>query len=287
MEMISSTRLVKNVIPVRTWLSQSFIHVILIALAALAVLPLFWSVFASFKSYKELVTSRDFFPHVWTLNNYVEILTKAGFNFAIVNSMVVSTLVTLSTLVTSTAVGYVFAKYSFPGRDKLFMLLLSTMMLPFAVVLVPLYVMIVSLNLTNELGGVIVVALWSTFGMFMMRQFMASIPSELIDAARIDGAGELRIFLGIVVPLSTAPMSALAVFTFLGSWDNYLWPLVVLSSPQKQTLPILLAGLRSLYWTRYDMWTAGSMLTVIPVMILYVFASKYFIRGVAMTGIKA
>jgi multiple sugar transport system permease protein len=167
------------------------------------------------------------------------------------------------------------------------MVLLSTMMLPFAVVLVPLYVMIVGLGLTNDLGGVIIVALWSTFGMFMMRQFMQSIPSELIDAARIDGAGELRIFLGIVVPLSTAPMAALAVFTFLGSWDNYLWPLVVLSSPEKQTLPILLAGLRSLYWTRYDMWTAGSMMTVIPVMLLYVVASKYFIRGVAMTGLKA
>jgi multiple sugar transport system permease protein len=287
MDLSSSIPRVRNVVPIRTWLGQGFIHLILAGLAALAVLPLFWSIFASFKAYKELVTSHDFFPHVWTLANYVEILTKDGFNFAIVNSMVVSTLVTFSTLMTSTAVGYVFAKYSFPGRDKLFMVLLSTLMLPFAVVLVPLYVMIVSLNMTNELSGVIVVALWSTFGMFMMRQFMQSIPSELIDAARIDGAGEWRIFLSLVLPLSTAPMGALAVFTFLGSWDNYLWPLIVLSSPEKQTLPILLAGLRSLYWTRYDMWTAGSMLTIIPVMILYIFASKYFIRGVAMTGLKA
>ena len=287
MAMISTTPVIKNSIPFRTWFTQAVIHLILLALSTIAVIPLIWSIFASFKYYKELVTTRDFFPRVWTLANYQEIITKQGFGVALVNSIVVSTIVTIATLLTSTAVGYVFAKYQFPGRDKLFTLLLSTMMLPFAVVLVPLYVMVVGLGLNNELSGVIVVALWSTFGMFMMRQFMSTIPSELIDAARIDGAGEWRIFLGIVMPLSTAPMGALAVFTFLGSWDNFLWPLVVLSSPEKQTLPILLAGLRSLYWTRYDMWTAGSMMTIIPVMLLYIAASKYFIRGVAMTGIKA
>jgi len=287
MDIASSRPLVKNVFPVRTLLSQGSIHILLLFLAIIAVLPLFWSIFASFKSYKELVTSHDFFPHVWTLGNYDEIINKNGFGIALINSIIVSSVVTLSTIATSSAVGYVFGRYSFPGRDKLFMVLLSTMMLPFAVVLVPLYVMIVGLGLTNELGGVIIVALWSTFGMFMMRQFMQSIPSELLDAARIDGAGELRIFAGIVLPLSTAPMAALSVFTFLGSWDNFLWPLIVLSSQEKQTLPILLNGLKSLYWTRYEMWTAGSMMTVIPVMILYVFASKYFIRGVAMTGMKA
>jgi multiple sugar transport system permease protein len=121
----------------------------------------------------------------------------------------------------------------------------------------------------------------------MLRQFMESLPGELIDAARIDGASEWRIFFTIVMPMSGAPMGALAVFVFLGNWDSLLWPLIVLNSPEKQTLPLVLAGLRNLWWNRYDMWAAGSMLTVIPVMILYSFASKYFIRGIAMTGLKA
>jgi len=132
-----------------------------------------------------------------------------------------------------------------------------------------------------------VTGLCSTFGIFMMRQFMESIPNDLIDAGRIDGAGEWWIFTRLILPLATAPLAALAVFTFLGTWDGFLWPLVVLTSPQNQTLPLVLAGLRSLYWSRYELYAAGSMLTVLPVMILYAIASKQFVRGIAMTGLKA
>ena len=160
-------------------------------------------------------------------------------------------------------------------------------MVPFAVVLVPLYLTITSLGLANHLGGIIVTGLWSSFGIFMLRQFMETIPDELIDAARIDGASEWRILGQIILPLSGAPLAALAVFTFLGSWDSYLWPLVVLSSPEKQTIPLILSGMRNLYLTRYEMWCAGSMLTVIPIMIISAFASRYFIRGIAMSGLKA
>lgn len=269
-----------------TILSQGMMHLVLSLLCVAALVPFVWSLLASFKPFKELNTSREFFPRVWTLRNYEEIINRVGFPEALRNSIIVAVVVTLCVLLTSSALGYIFAKYHFPGKDKLFMVLLSTLMLPFAVVLVPLYITIVSFGLHNQLMGIIVVGVWSTFGMFMMRQFMESIPSELIDAARIDGASEFRIYAQIVVPLSAAPLAALAVFTFLGQWDNYLWPLVVINSPDKQTLPLLLAGLRSLYWSRYDLWTAGSMLTILPVMVLYIFASKYFIRGVAMTGIR-
>ena len=120
-----------------------------------------------------------------------------------------------------------------------------------------------------------------------MRQFLEGIPSDLIDAGRIDGASEWWIFSRIIIPLSTAPMAALAVFTFLFNWDNFLWPSVVLTSPRSQTLPLVLAGLRSLYLDRYEMWSAGSMLTVAPVMLLYAVAQKQFIRGITMTGLKA
>jgi len=139
----------------------------------------------------------------------------------------------------------------------------------------------------NRLGGIIVTGLFTTFGTFLMRQFMESIPFELLDAARIDGASEWRIYFTLVLPMSMSPMSALAVIVFLGNWDSFLWPLIVLNSRDKQTLPLVLDSLRNLWWTSYEVWSAGSMLTVLPIMILYGFASRYFLRGIAMTGIKA
>jgi len=266
---------------------QVLLHFILVVTALAATLPFVWVVFASFKNFKELVSSREMLPKVWTLANYRDILSRVNFGTAFGNSLIAATVVTLATLFTSAALGYIFAKYQFWGKERLFLLLLVTLMVPFAVVLVPLYIIIGDLGLINNLGGIIITGLWSTFGIFFMRQFMESIPYELIDAARIDGASEWRIFFNLVIPMSTSPLAALAVFSFLGNWDSFLWPLVVLNSPEKQTLPLVLAGLRSLFWTRYEIWAAGSMLTVIPVMILYSFASKYFIQGIAMTGLKA
>lgn len=278
--------------PARSWLPYDFwgqlvSHVILLFMALLAVFPFIWMTFASFKTFKDLVSSTQMLPEVWTFNNYIEIASRINFPVAFLNSTIAATAVTFFTLLTSAALGYIFAKYRFWGKEKLFLLLLSTMMVPFAVVIVPLYLTITSFGLANNLGGIIITGLWSSFGMFMLRQFMETIPYELIDAARIDGASEWRIFAQLILPLSGAPLAALAVFAFLGNWDSYLWPLVVLSSPDKQTLPLVLAGLRNLWWTRYEMWSAGSMLTVIPVMLIYSLASKYFIRGIAMTGLKA
>ena len=283
---LAQSRVTYKRTPLRSTLTQGLMHALLLILGVSVIMPFLWSFFASFKFFKELNTSPDFFPKVWTLKNYDEIITRVGFFDALRNSIIVAFAVTFCVLFTSSALGYVFAKYHFPGKDKLFAALLSTMMLPFAVVLVPLYITIVTFGLQNQLIGIIVVSTWSTFGIFMMRQFMESIPSELIDAARIDGSSEFRIYSLIILPLSAAPLAALAVMTFLAQWDNYLWPLVVINSPEKQTLPLLLAGLRSLYMTRYDLWTAGSMLTILPVMTLYVFASKYFIQGIATTGMK-
>jgi multiple sugar transport system permease protein len=262
-------------------------ELILIFVALISILPFVWMFFGSFKTLRDLTTSRSLLPTEWTLANYEEMLTRVNFPAAFRNSVVQATSVTLASLFTSSGLGYIFAKYRFPGKEQLFTVFLATMMVPFAVVLVPLYITVGSLGLINKLGGVIVTGFFSTFGIFMMRQFMESIPFELIDAARIDGASEWRIFFRLVLPMSTAPMAALAVFIFLGNWDGYLWPLVVLNSPDKQTLPLVLAGLRSLYWTRYEMWATGSMLTVTPVMIIYAFASRYFIQGIAMTGLKA
>ena len=267
-------------------LRQGALHLFLIFMAVVALFPFVWMVFASFKPFKELVQSKALLPTTWTIENYTEILTRVNFEVAVVNSIYSAVTVTVLTLLTSSALGFIFAKYRFWGKEYLFILLLSTMMVPFAVVLVPLYITIGDLNLVNKLWGFIITGLWSTFGVFLMRQFMEVIPYEYLDAARIDGSSEWRIFFTIIIPLSTSPMAALGIFAFLANWDSFLWPLVVLNTPDKQTLPLLLAGLRSIYWARYDMWSAGSVMTTVPIIVVYAFASKYFIRGMALTGIK-
>ncbi len=274
----------------RAWYKQSgqlFVHLLLLFFVFLSVMPFVWMLFGSFKSYVELTANASLLPKRWTLQSYEAILLRSNFLYGFRNSLVAAFSVTFATLLTSAAAGFVFAKYRFWGKEPLFICLLSTLMVPFAVIMIPLYVTIADFGLINKIGGIIVTGLFSTFGIFMLRQFMEGIPSDLLDAGRIDGASEWWLFARVVVPLSTSPLAALAVFTFLGNWDSYLWPLVVLSSPHTQTLPLVLAGLRNLYWDRYDIYMAGSMLTVAPVMLLYAAAQQHFIRGVTMTGLKA
>lgn len=269
-----------------TFLGQAIMHALLLAFSVAAVVPFLWMAFGSLKPYKELTTSMDLLPHTWTLDNYAQIIGQVNFLQAFRNSVLVAVLTTVAVMFTSSLVGYVFATYRFPLKEALFALLLATMMVPFAVVLIPLYIFMSDIHLVDTLAAITVTGLWSTFGIFLLRQFMESIPQELVAAARIDGASEWRIYSQIVLPLSGAPLAALAILNVLGSWDSFLWPSVVLNSPNNLTIPLVLAGLKSLYWSRYDLWTAGAMLTVVPVMLVYAFASKQFIRGIALTGIK-
>lgn len=265
---------------------QLLVHVVLILAAFVALAPLVWCVFASFKPFKEVMESRTLLPQTWTLDAYRTVFGLSNIWTGLRNTAVVATSVTIVSVATSTLAGYVFAKYIFWGRDQLFLLLLATLMVPFAVILVPLYITVGSMGFSNQLSGVIVTGFCNTFGIFLMRQFMSSIPYELLEAARIDGASEWRIFLQLVIPLSASPMAALAILIFLGVWNDYLWPLVVLTSQDKQTLPLILNGLQGYYNTRYDYLITAAILTVIPLMIAYLFGSKYMIRGIAMTGMK-
>jgi multiple sugar transport system permease protein len=265
---------------------QMALYAVLVVGVLLALLPLVWAVFGSFKVFHELMESHDLLPHNWTLGAYQYVLGFPTLWTGLRNTVIVSTSVTAVSVLTSTMAGYVFAKYNFPGKDILFVVLLGTLMVPFAVVLVPLYITISHVGLSDSLAGVIGTGFFSTFGIFMMRQFMLSLPQELLEAARIDGASEWRIFSQIVIPLSASPAAALAIFIFLGVWNDYLWPFVVLTSPNNQTLPLFLSGLQGLFITRYDYLIAAGVLSSIPLMIAYAFGSKYMIRGVAMTGLK-
>ncbi len=265
---------------------QVALHLILIIIALTAVLPLVWCVFASFKHFRELLTSTALLPHVWTLDSYKAVFSLTSLWSGFRNTIIVTVSLTAVIVFTSVSAGYVFAKFEFPGKNILFVFLLATMMIPFVVVMIPLFLIITGMGLNDSLGGIIVTGLFSTFGIFMLRQFLFSVPTELLDSGRIDGASEWRIFFQIVIPLATSPMAALGIFVFLGTWNDFLWPSIVLISQDKQTLPIIMNGLQGLYYTQYDYLITAAVVTVVPLMVAYLFGSRHMIQGIAMTGLK-
>lgn len=269
----------------RSKLGQLAMHLVLLAGAFAALFPFAWMALGSMKTYHDMLQPR-LLPAVWTLDNYREILARVGFLVAFRNSAIIAIPATVTVVLTSTAAGYVFAKYNFWMKEVLFTILLATMMIPFTVVVIPLFITMRDLGLVDKLMGVLVTSLCSTFGIFLMRQAIETIPNDYIDAARIDGASEFWIFCQVITPLARSAIATLAVFTFLGNWDNYMWPSILLRSSAQHTLPIIIAGMRNLYTIQYHIWAAGSMLTVVPVMILFTLAQKQFIRGLALTGLK-
>ena len=262
-------------------------YALLSILSVLAIAPFIFLVFSAFKPYQELIDPfPTLLPKQWSVATFGEIFTRRGFPLAMWNTVWVAAAVTAVQGLTASATGYVFAKYRFPLKELLFKIILATMMIPFVVIMIPLYVQVAELKLVDNLWALVVISLWSTFGIFTMRSFCESIPTELIEAARIDGAGEFWIYSRVVMPLALAPLTTISVFTFLGQWDNFLFPSVIINSMDKQTLPLFLNGLRSIYWTRYDLWITGSLLTVLPVLVAYAFSQRTFVRGAQTSGLK-
>ncbi len=270
----------------RRRISQPIIHLLLIVMTASVLVPFLWMMVGSFKNYPDLINRPSRLPSPWTLANYREIFGVGNFGGAFVNSVVVASARTLLACATSLVLGYVFAKYAFWGKNVLFIVLLSTMLIPFPAIIVTLYLKLSVFHLLNSLAGLVVVAVFSTFGAFLLRQWIFGIPNAYIEAARIDGASEFWIIVRVILPLSRTPLAALAIFTFLASWDDLLFPSIVLTDPAVRTLPLALAGLKSLFWERYEIYCAGAMITVIPVMILYALMQKHFVRGLTMGGTK-
>ena len=202
------------------------------------------------------------------------------------NSMFVTGMHVLLMLFTSSLAGFIFAKYRFWGRNASFAFILAQMMVPFQVVMIPSYLILVKLHLVDNLWGLIVPAMVDAFGIFLMRQFIEGIPSELIDAARIDGASEFRIYWKIILPQLGPAMAALGIFNFMGTWNDYLWPLIVITTHEKRTLPLLLTWYNTAHGTRYDLTMAASVLVLLPILVVYIFFQRWMVRGVALTGFK-
>lgn len=269
--------------------ARPWLYVVLGIGLVLVVTPFVWMLLGSFMTEGELrANPPTWFPHNPTLDNFRELFTVLDFPQYFTNSTVVAIVVTLGNLVFCSMLGYAFAKIDFWGRKWLFRLVLATLMIPGMVTLVPLFVLVSNLGLVNTYFGLILPFLAGPFGVFLMRQFMQGIPDELIDAARVDGAGELRIFARVVMPLCKPALATLAILTFLGSWNNFLWPLVVSSTEDMYTLPVALAlvsvGQNS---TQYGLLLAGAMVIVVPILIVFFALQKHFVQGLATTGLKS
>jgi multiple sugar transport system permease protein len=250
--------------------------------------PFLWMLAASFKSAPELHRfPPTFLPAAPTLDNYRTLLATLDFPLYFLNSVVVALCVVAGNLLFCSMLGYALTKLQFAGRDKIFLLVMGTLMVPSSVTLVPLFVLMSALGLVNTYAGLILPYLVGPFGVFLMRQFISGIPDDLLEAARVDGAGEFRIFRSVVMPLCRAPLATLGIFTFLTSWNNFLWPLVVSTTERMYTLPVAVAtfslGQRS---SDYGTLMAGSVLLVTPVLVVFLLLQRYFTRGIAMTGIK-
>jgi multiple sugar transport system permease protein len=264
------------------------LYAVVIAGLFIFCVPVYYMVTTSFKAESEVVAIPiHWLPHEFKPENYPEAFDTAPFGLYFYNSLVVAIAVVLSTLFFSALAGYGFAKFSFPGKNLCFILVLSTLMIPFQILLIPLYVLVHGLGWTNNYAGLIIPGALSAFGVFLMRQFCLTLPDELLDAARIDGAGEIGIFWRIVLPLLKPPLASLAIITFLGSWNNFLWPLIVVNKGHLFTLPVGMTvftqPMRAPYWT-YIM--AVSTVATVPVVMVFLVLQKYFIQGVVLSGMK-
>ncbi len=263
------------------------VHALLVALAAFALFPLIWMLSVSFMAPGEAsALPPPLLPKSATLANYRELFERAGMGRYLVNSLFVASAITLLSLALNLAAGYAFAKLRFEGRDRLFRSLLTALVIPAQVAMIPLFLIMKWLHLVNTYGGVIVPAMSSVFGIFLVRQYARSIPDELLEAARIDGAGEWRIFATIVLPLLKPIVVTLAIFTFLASWNDFMWPLIVLSDAAWQTAPVALAGLSREHVQDNELMMAGSVVTVLPVLALFLVLQRQYIQGLLLGSVK-
>jgi multiple sugar transport system permease protein len=265
-----------------------WLYVVLAVGLLVTLAPFLWMLLGSLKPEAELQrVPPTWWPETPSFDNFRQLFDRLDFPRFFANSVLVAVAVTAGNLVFCSMVGYALAKLDFAGKRLLFGLVLGMLMVPGVVTFVPLFVLVANLGLVNTYPGLILPFLVTPLGVFLMRQFMMGLPDELIEAARIDGAGEWRIFLRVIMPLCGPPLATLGILTFLHSWNNFLWPLVVAQSEDKYTLPVALAlysvGQNA---TRYGLLLAGSVVVILPVIALFVALQRYFVQGIATTGIK-
>ena len=271
----------------RGWLGRAISHLILIAGSVLMATPFVWMISTSLKRQSEVFA----YPPRWIpdpihWSNYSKALEAFPFWRYTLNTVYISVFITLGVMLTSSMAGYAFARMRFSGRDHLFLLILAVMMVPGQVTMIPVFLIVKSLGWMDSHLALIIPSLASPFGIFLLRQFYLTLPRDLEDAAYIDGCGPFRVYWQIFVPLSKPALATLGIFTFMGAWNSFLWPLILISSDRKKVLTVGLLTFQNMFTTRYNLLMAAALLATLPILIAYIFAQRYFIEGIALTGIK-
>jgi multiple sugar transport system permease protein len=255
--------------------------------AVLAMIPMLWMVSASLMPAGQASTYPPrLFPREVTFEHYAALFTRLDLGRALFNSAVIAVTVTAISILINAMAGYAFAKLRFRGRDRLFRVLAAGLVIPVQVTMLPLFLLLKQLGLINTYWGVIIPGMASIFGIFLIRQYAVSIPDDLLDAARVDGAGEFRIFRSIVLPTIVPILATLGIWTFLSTWNDFMWPLIVLSDESRWTLPVALANLSGEHVQDTELMMAGSVLTILPVMLVFLFLQRYYIQGVMVGSVK-
>ncbi len=263
------------------------LHLILVAGAIFALFPFAWMVLTSLKSYVEASAAESLLPKQWLFSNYLQAWNQVGtFPRYFANTLFMAVTTALGVLITSSLAGYAFARMRFPGRDALFIILLSTMMVPFEVTLIPNFILMRQLHWIDHYQALIVPWTASAFSIFLLRQFFKAIPSELYDAALIDGCSHLQFLWTIVLPLSQPALITSALFTFLGSWNSLMWPLLVTNDPQMRPLQVGITSFITDAGTQVQFLLAAVTISIIPVILIYLFLQHWFVEGIARVGIR-
>ena len=268
-------------------LATALVHAALAAAAIVTLLPLVWMVSASLMPTGEAsAVPPRWLPSAPTLAHYRELFTRLDLARAFANSLGIAAVVTVVSVTLNALAGYAFARFEFAGRDRTFRVLVAALVVPGQLGMLPLFLLLRELGLVNTYLGVLVPGLASIFGIFLVRQYALSIPQSLLDAARVDGAGELRLFWSVVVPICRPVLVTLAIFTFMGTWNDFLWPLIVLSDADLQTLPVALANLLGEHVQDTELMMAGAVLTVLPVVVVFLALQRHYIAGIVTGGVK-
>lgn len=268
-------------------LGKVLLYILLILSGLVMLVPFAWMVSTSLKSGEYVLTMPpQLIPNPATFDSYRRIFELYPVGRMLFNSLLVAVLTTLGQLVTCSMAAYAFARLKFRGHNLVFLLYLATLMVPFQVTITPLFIMMRIFGWINTYQGLILPGVFSAFGTFMLRQSFLTIPTEYEEAAYMDGASPLTIFLKIILPLSKPVLATLSVFAFMGSWNSFLWPLFIVREETLMTLPVGLATLQGRWLTEWNLVMAGTVITVLPMLLLYLFAQKYLVQGYVMSGLK-
>ncbi len=266
---------------------NGILFIVLLLVGLTMMLPFLWTLSASFKLNKDVLAYPvQWIPKQFNFDNYIQVWTEIPFGRYFLNTLKLSVIVTIGQLITCSMASYAFAKIDFPGRNKLFLCYLATLMVPWHAIMIPQFIIIKSMGFYNTHWAIIFIQLFSAFGVFLMRQFMMGIPDELCEAARIDGAGEAKIFGSIIMPLCKPGLSTLTIFTFNFMWNDYMAPMIYLDDDKLKTIQLGLATFSSQYNTQYNLIMAGTVCSMIPMIVIFCIGQKYLLQGLSFSGLK-